>query len=189
MRLLHAGGRVLLWLPREDILTFEETDALVDVFVDLGVTQVRVTGGEPLLRKNVERLVRLLAAKPRIQDLALTTNAVLLARQARALKDAGLHRLTVSLDTLRPDRFRRLARVDALRDVLAGIEAAGEAGFAPLKIDTVVLRGVNDDEIGDLLDYARARGRRSGSSSTWTWAARRAGRPTRSARAARSWTP
>ena len=146
-----------LWLPREDILTFEETGALVDVFLDLGVTQVRITGGEPLLRRNVERLVRLLAARPRIEDLALTTNAVLLARQARALKDAGLHRLTVSLDTLRPDRFQRLTRVDALRDVLAGIEAAQEAGFAPLKIDTVVLRGVNDDEIGDLLDYARAR--------------------------------
>jgi cyclic pyranopterin phosphate synthase len=145
------------WLPREDILTFEETSALVDVFLDLGVTQVRITGGEPLLRNDVERLVRLLAAKPRIRDLALTTNAVLLARQARALKDAGLHRVTVSLDTLRPDRFRHLTRADALGDVLAGIDAAEETGFAPLKIDTVVLRGVNDDEIGDLLDYARAR--------------------------------
>ena len=103
-----------LWLPREDILTFEEIDALVDVFLDLGVTQVRVTGGEPLLRKDVDRLVRLLAAKPRIEDLALTTNAVLLPRQARTLREAGLHRLTVSLDTLRPERFRQLTRFDAL---------------------------------------------------------------------------
>ncbi len=146
-----------LWLPREDILTFEETSALVDVFLDLGVDQVRITGGEPLLRRNVERLVRQLAGKPRIRDLALTTNAVLLARQAGALKEAGLHRLAVSLDTLRPDRFTRLTRADALGDVLAGIDAAGEAGFSPLKIDTVVLRGINDDEIGDLLAYARAR--------------------------------
>ncbi len=146
-----------LWLPREDILTFEEIDALVDMFLDLGVTQVRVTGGEPLLRKDVDRLIRLLAAKPRIEDLALTTNAVLLPRQARTLREAGLHRLTVSLDTLRPERFRQLTRFDALADVLAGIEAAAAAGFAPPKIDTVVLRGVNDDEIGGLLDFARAR--------------------------------
>jgi cyclic pyranopterin phosphate synthase len=146
-----------VWLPREDILTFEEIDTLVDVFLDLGVTQVRVTGGEPLLRKDVDHLIRLLGARPRIEDLALTTNAVLLPRLARPLREAGLHRLTVSLDTLRPERFRRLTRFDALDAVLAGIEAAAAAGFPPPKIDTVILRGVNDDEIGDLLDFARAR--------------------------------
>ncbi len=147
-----------LWLPREDILTFEETSALVDVFLDLGVDQVRITGGEPLLRRDLDRLVRLLAAKPGVRDLALTTNGVLLAEQAPRLKAAGLHRVTVSLDTLRRDRFVRLSRFDAFDRVLAGIDAARAAGFAPLKIDTVVIRGINDDELLDLLAYARAIG-------------------------------
>jgi cyclic pyranopterin phosphate synthase len=147
-----------LWLPREDILTFEETSALVDIFLDLGVDQVRITGGEPLLRRDLDRLVRLLADKPRLRDLALTTNGVLLADQAERLKAAGLHRVTVSLDTLRRDRFIRLSRFDALDRVLAGIEAARRAGLAPLKLDTVVLRGVNDDELVDLLEYARSVG-------------------------------
>lgn len=145
-----------LWLPREDILTFEETSALVDIFLDLGVDQVRITGGEPLLRRDLDQLVRLLAAKPRIRDLALTTNGVLLADQAVRLKAAGLHRVTVSLDTLRRDRFVRLSRFDALDRVLAGIDAARAAGFHPLKLDAVVIRGVNHDEIVDLLEYARA---------------------------------
>jgi len=143
-----------VWLPREDILAFEEIDALLQVFTALGVEQVRLTGGEPLLRRDLDRLVRLIAGRPEIRDLALTTNGVLLAEQARALKAAGLDRLTVSLDTLRADRFQRLARYDALDDVLAGVEAAREAGFR-LKIDTVIMRGVNDDELVSLLDYAR----------------------------------
>src|SRR5512134_2334992 len=113
-----------VWLPREDILHFEEIDRLVDVFLDLGVRKVRLTGGEPLLRKDLPVLIERLAGKARIEDLAMTTNAVLLAPMAAALKDAGLHRLTVSLDTLQRDRFVRLARVDELQRVLAGIEAA-----------------------------------------------------------------
>jgi cyclic pyranopterin phosphate synthase len=144
-----------VWLPRRDILTYEEIGVLADAFLDLGVRQVRITGGEPLLRRDLERLVALLAAKPLIRDLALTTNGVLLADQARRLKEAGLPRLTVSLDTLRRDRFIRLSRVDALHRVLAGIDAACAAGFSPLKLDTVVIRGVNDDEIVALLEYAR----------------------------------
>lgn len=143
------------WLPREDILSFEELARLVDVFADLGVDKVRLTGGEPLLRKDLDRLVAMLAADSRIRDLALTTNGVLLAEQAPALRAAGLHRVTVSLDTLRPDRFRALTRRDTHARVLEGVEAVRRAGWPGLKIDTVVMRGVNDDELVDLIEYGR----------------------------------
>jgi cyclic pyranopterin phosphate synthase len=144
-----------VWLPREDILTFEEAAHLVEIFADLGVDKVRLTGGEPLLRHGLERLVAMLAANPRLRDLAMTTNGVLLAERAAALREAGLHRVTVSLDTLRPDRFRALTRRDALAQVLEGIAAVPRAGFRGLKLDTVVMRGVNDDEIATLIEYAR----------------------------------
>jgi cyclic pyranopterin phosphate synthase len=146
-----------VWLPREDILDFEEIGSLVDVFADLGVDKVRLTGGEPLLRRGLAALVAQLAPKPRISDLALTTNGVLLADQAHELKSAGLHRITVSLDTLRHDRFKALARYDELDRVLAGISTAGPL-FPGLKIDTVVIRGVNDDELGALIDFGREHG-------------------------------
>src|SRR6187399_1797485 len=113
-----------VWLPREDILHFEEIERLVDVFTGLGVSKVRLTGGEPLLRRDLPDLVARMAGRPAIRDLAMTTNGVLLAPHARALREAGLHRLTVSLDTLRPDRFRELTRYDELDRVLAGIDAA-----------------------------------------------------------------
>jgi cyclic pyranopterin phosphate synthase len=143
------------WLPREDILSFEEIAELVDVFTDLGVDKVRLTGGEPLLRKDVDRLVALLAGNPRIRDLAMTTNGILLAEQAPALRAAGLGRVTVSLDTLRPERFKTLTRRDTHARVIEGIEAVARAGWPNLKIDTVVLRGVNDDELADLIEYGR----------------------------------
>jgi cyclic pyranopterin phosphate synthase len=144
-----------VWLPREALLTFEETVRLADTFAELGVRRVRLTGGEPLLRRNLPSLVAMLAQRPWLEDLALTTNGVLLGDAARPLRDAGLHRLTVSLDTLRPDRFARLTRRDALPDVLAGLDAARRAGFPDLKIDAVISRGDNDDEIVDLLELAR----------------------------------
>jgi cyclic pyranopterin phosphate synthase len=143
-----------VWLPREDILHFEEIEALVDVFTGLGVDKVRLTGGEPLLRRDLPTLVRRLADRPAIRDLALTTNGVLLSSQASALRDAGLHRLTVSLDTLRPDRFRSLTRFDELDRVLQGIAAAAPL-FPGLKLDTVVIRGVNDDELVEMIAFAR----------------------------------
>jgi cyclic pyranopterin phosphate synthase len=146
-----------VWLPREDILHFEEIETLVDVFTSLGVDKVRLTGGEPLLRRDVPNLVRRLANRPAIRDLAMTTNGVLLASQAQALRDAGLHRLTVSLDTLRPDRFRSLTRFDELERVLAGIATAAPL-FPGLKLDTVVIRGVNDDELVDLIEFGRQYG-------------------------------
>ena len=147
-----------VWLPREDILTFEEAAFLVDVFADLGVDKVRLTGGEPLLRNGLEQLVRLLGANTRLRDLAMTTNGILLAERADALHAAGLHRVTVSLDTLRPERFRALTRRDALPQVLEGIASVPRAGFRGLKLDTVVMRGTNDDELPDLIEYARGAG-------------------------------
>src|SRR5229473_3323307 len=113
-----------VWLPREDILQFEEIDRLIDLFLDLGVDKVRLTGGEPLLRRNLTSLIERLAAKPRLRDLAMTTNGVLLAPLARELKTAGLHRLTVSLDTLDRERFRQLTRNDELHRVLEGVSEA-----------------------------------------------------------------
>jgi GTP 3',8-cyclase len=145
-----------VWLPREDILHFEEIETLVDVFTSLGVDKVRLTGGEPLLRRSLPDLIARLAARPAIRDLAMTTNGVLLAPHAQALKDAGLHRLTVSLDTLQPQRFRELTRNDELTRVLEGIDAAAPL-FPGLKLDTVVIRGVNDDELIPLIEFARSR--------------------------------
>ena len=146
-----------LWLPREDILHFEEIDRLVEQFLALGVEKVRLTGGEPLLRRDLPVLIERLASKPRIRDLAMTTNAVLLKPAVNDLKAAGLHRLTISLDTLQRDRFVKLARFDELPRVLAGIDAAVDP-FPGFKIDSVIIRGTNDDEIVPLLEFARARG-------------------------------
>ena len=147
-----------VWLPRENLLTFEEIGAVVDAFIPLGVDRVRITGGEPLLRRDLPVLIESLADRPAIADLALTTNGVLLRAQASALRAAGLHRITVSLDTLDRERFRGLTRTDDLGKVLDGIEAAASAGFTSLKLDTVVIRGVNDDELVPLLEYAKGLG-------------------------------
>jgi cyclic pyranopterin phosphate synthase len=147
-----------VWLPRGSILTFEEIDRLVGVFATLGVNEVRLTGGEPLLRQQLDRLIGLLGARSAIRDLALTTNGVLLARVASQLQRAGLHRVTVSLDTLRPDRFRDFTRNARHADVLRGIEAAAAAGFSSVKINSVVIRGFNDDEMPELLAFGREQG-------------------------------
>jgi GTP 3',8-cyclase len=144
-----------VWLPREDILHFGEVATLTDVFLDLGVDKVRLTGGEPLLRRDLPRLVAMLAARPRIRDLAMTTNGVLLAEHAPALKAAGLHRVTVSLDTLHAARFARLTSRSTHTQVLEGIASLARAGFTGTKLDTVVIRGVNDDELGDLIEFGK----------------------------------
>ena len=145
-----------VWLPRHSILSFEETDRLVRVFTGLGVTKVRLTGGEPLLRHDLAELVRQLARNGAITDLALTTNGLLLARHAEALLEAGLDRVTVSLDTLRPERMLEFAKSARHADVLEGIAAARAAGFRRLKLNTVVIRGYNDDELADLIEFGRA---------------------------------
>jgi cyclic pyranopterin phosphate synthase len=145
------------WLPKQDLLTFEEIDRLVGVFVALGVDKLRITGGEPLLRTNLPVLVEQLARHTTVRDLAMTTNGILLAPFAPALKAAGLGRVTVSLDTLRRERFITLARRDELARTLTGIDTAARE-FPGFKLDTVVIRGVNDDEIPDLVAFARERG-------------------------------
>src|SRR5256886_13660330 len=142
-------------LPREEILRFEEVGRLVDVFIELGVDKVRLTGGEPLLRRGLPALIRLLAARPALRDLAITTNGVLLAEHAPALRAAGLHRVTVSLDTLRPERFAALTRRNHHAQVLEGIAAGPRAGFTGTKLGTVGIRGVNDDELADLIEFGR----------------------------------
>jgi GTP 3',8-cyclase len=143
-----------VWLPREDMLHFEEISRLVDVFMSLGVNHIRLTGGEPLLRRDLSTLVEMLAGKEGLNDLALTSNGILLADQIDELKAAGLKRVTVSLDTLRPERFVALARFNELERVRRGIDAAARA-FGRLKLDTVVIRGVNDDELADLIEYGK----------------------------------
>jgi cyclic pyranopterin phosphate synthase len=147
-----------VWLPRESILSFEEVDRLAGIFGELGVRKIRLTGGEPLLRHDLATLVRLLARHEAIEDLALTTNGILLARHAAALRSAGLRRVTISLDTLRPERMVAFARSARHGEVLEGIAAAAEAGFDSIKLNAVIIRGHNDDEVTDLLEFARGRG-------------------------------
>ena len=143
-----------VWLPRQDVLHFEEMSTLVDVFAQAGVDRVRLTGGEPLLRRDLPELVHMIAKKTAIRDLALTTNGVSLAAHARGLHEAGLHRLTVSLDTLQPDRFQTLTRFNYLSQVLAGIDEASKY-FKGIKIDSVIMRGTNEDELVPLMEYGR----------------------------------
>lgn len=153
-----AFDRDHAFLPRDALLSFEEIARLAKIFAGLGVQKIRLTGGEPLLRKNLDRLVAMLSALPGI-ELTLTTNGALLARQAKALRNAGLHRLTVSLDSLDDAVFRAMNDVDfPVADVLQGIEAAEAAGFDNIKINMVVKRGVNDKGIIDMADRFRGSG-------------------------------
>jgi cyclic pyranopterin phosphate synthase len=147
------------WIPKPDVLTDDEVVRLVRLAVaHLGVTDIRFTGGEPLLRRGLVEIVeRTAALKPRPQ-IALTTNGIGLARLADRLKTAGLDRVNVSLDTLDPQRFAAISHRDRLADVLAGIDAAVAAGLQPVKVNTVLLRGLNDDEVEPLLDHCRERG-------------------------------
>ena len=141
-------GRDFVFLPASQLLSFEEITRIAAAFVRLGVTKIRVTGGEPLVRRDVEKLVAMLAALPGLRDLTLTTNGALLARKASALREAGLRRVTVSLDSLDDDTFKAMNDVDfPVERVLEGIEAARAAGMEPVKVNMVVKRGLNDDSI------------------------------------------
>ena len=143
------------WLPTKDILNAAELERVVDAFCQVGVRSVRLTGGEPLLRADLLELIARLTRLPLIEDLALTTNATQLARRADSLREAGLRRITVSLDSLQPARFEALTRRTAHAKVLEGIRAAAATGFDSLKINSVVMRGFNDDELVDLLEFGR----------------------------------
>jgi len=145
---MPPGG--IAWQPRESILSYEEILTVVRAAVPLGITRVRLTGGEPLVRPGLVNLVRDIAAIQGIQDLSLTTNGMLLAALAQPLAEAGLRRINVSLDTLDPARFRRLTRHGEIESVWAGIQAAENAGLVPIKINAVVIRGINDDELCDM---------------------------------------
>ncbi|HTT88445.1 MAG TPA: GTP 3',8-cyclase MoaA [Acidimicrobiales bacterium] len=145
------------WLPRDEILTFEEIDRVARVFVErFGISSVRVTGGEPTVRAHLPTLVGFLARLP--VELSMTTNGATLDRLAAPLKTAGLHRVTVSCDSLRRDRFASITGRDMLPQVLAGLDAAVEAGLSPVKVNCVLVRGVNDDEVLDLAEFGRDRG-------------------------------
>lgn len=146
------------WINRAEILTFEEIARTARVFAGLGVKKIRITGGEPLVRKGLPELVAQLAAINGIEDIALTTNASKLVELAQPLKEAGLKRVTISIDTLRPARFRQITQRAELQPVLDGIQAAQRAGFGPIKLNAVIERGVNDDEILDLTEFAREGG-------------------------------
>ena len=143
------------WLERQDILSFEELSRLADTFIHLGVKRIRLTGGEPLLRKDLPDLIKLLSQKPGLEDLALTTNGTLLSEFAQELRASGLHRITLSLDTLDPHTFETLTRRAQLKTTLEGLIAAKEAGFSAIKVNTVLIRGVNDHEIVPLLRFAQ----------------------------------
>ncbi len=166
-----------VWLPRDSILRFEEISRLVGVFATLGVHRIRLTGGEPLLRRDLADLVAQLRAHRPLDDIAMTTNGLLLAAHAVSLRAAGLDRVTVSLDTLRADRFRAFTRRARLDQVLGGIEATRAAGFRSTKVNTVVVRGFNDDEVIDLLEYSRQAGVEVrfieymdvGGATRWSW--------------------
>ena len=144
--------------PHDTILRYEELAYIVRAAAELGIGKVRLTGGEPLARLGLPEFVRMVAAIPGIDDLSLTTNGTLLARYARALADAGLRRVNVSLDSLRADRFAQITRCGRLDDVWAGIAAAQAAGLAPIKLNMVVIRGLNDDEVGDFARRTRTEG-------------------------------
>ncbi len=149
----------LKWLAREDILRFEEIHRLARIFVErFGVRTIRITGGEPLVRIKVEELIGMISSIDPTLDITMTTNGVLLDRKAQILKDAGLKRLNVSLDTLSIDRFKDISRVDAFDRVMAGLAAAEDAGLTPIKLNVVVMKGHNDDEVVDFARLAREKG-------------------------------
>jgi GTP 3',8-cyclase len=145
------------WMERQEVLTFEEIERLAGVFAGLGVEKIRLTGGEPLVRRNLHKLIGRLS-KMKGLDLSLTTNGALLAEQAQDLWDGGLRRVNVSIDTLNANRFKELTKRGDLKKVLEGLFAAKQVGMSPIKINAVVIRGLNDDEILDLVSLARDNG-------------------------------
>ena len=146
------------WLKREEILTYEEITEVVRTMAGMGLERVRITGGEPLIRRDLSDLVKMIADVPEIEDLSLSTNAVLLADQAEALKQAGVQRLNISLDSLQADRVDAISRrPGSYSKIMEGLDAAEEVGFAPLKINVVLIRGQNDDEIEDFARITRER--------------------------------
>jgi cyclic pyranopterin phosphate synthase len=157
-RCVYCMEEKMTFLPRAQVLTLEEHARIVRAFAELGVTKVRITGGEPLVRCNILWLFRRIGEIDAVTDLSLTSNGSQLARCAQALRDAGVRRVNISLDSLRPERFRRMTRVGDLDKVLGGIEAARRAGFERIKINSVLLKGRNHDEAAELVRFVVERG-------------------------------
>ncbi len=158
IRCVYCMPEQVTFLPRAELLTFEEIERFVRIVLPLGIDKVRLTGGEPLVRRDLPRLVEKLAAIPGLRDIGLTTNGILLGPVARTLHDAGLKRINVSLDTLDPAKFQQLTRRPGLEQVIEGIIAAREAGFDPVKINAVAIRGSTEDDVVPLGQFARHHG-------------------------------
>ncbi|HMF20424.1 MAG TPA: GTP 3',8-cyclase MoaA [Gemmataceae bacterium] len=158
LRCTYCMPEEVTFLDRGELLSFEEIAHFVEIAAPLGIDKIRLTGGEPLMRRDLPRLVRMLVGIPGIRDVGLTTNGLLLADQAQAFYDAGLRRINISLDTLNPDRFRQLTRRDGLDKVIAGILAAKKAGFDPIKVNAVSIRGITEHEVVPLGRFAREHG-------------------------------
>lgn len=156
-RCIYCMGENMTFLPRAQLLTLEELEWVARAFVELGVTKIRITGGEPLLRKNVLQLFQALGNMEGLKELVMTTNGSQLEKMAKLLQEAGIKRINISLDSLNPDRFRKISRVDQLDKVLRGIEAAIQAGFKRVKLNSVIIKNRNHDEIIDLVNFAIAR--------------------------------
>ena len=157
LRCTYCMAEDMQFLPRKQVLSLEEMAIIARAFVDLGVSKIRLTGGEPTVRKGIVELSETLSGMQGLNELVMTTNGVLLEEFAQPLADAGVKRLNISIDSLRPERFKQLTRFGALEQVLKGIDCALESGFNKVKLNAVILDGVNDDEILDLADYAVAR--------------------------------
>lgn len=155
LRCVYCMPENVQFLDSKELLSFEEINAFVNIAVTRGINKVRLTGGEPLLRRDLHKLVEYLSKIEQIQDISLTTNGMLLTNQAKALKEAGLKRITISLDTLIPDRFQDLCKRDGLEQTLEGIDAAINLGFQNIKLNSVCIKGINDDEVENLAKFAR----------------------------------
>src|SRR5438093_6407781 len=158
LRCSYCMDEDVTFMDKSELLTFEEIARFVQIAVPLGVDKVRLTGGEPLMRRDLARLVRMLCAIPGMRDIGITTNGILLADHAQELFDAGLRRINISLDTLSPERFRQLTRRDGLEKVIEGIFAAKRAGFRPIKINAISIRGITEYEVVPLGKFAREHG-------------------------------
>ncbi|MEX0617516.1 MAG: GTP 3',8-cyclase MoaA [Pseudohongiellaceae bacterium] len=156
-RCVYCMTEDMTFLPRDQILSLEELHRVARAFTDLGVSKIRITGGEPLVRNNVMSLISKLGVLPGLEELLLTTNGAQLGKYAQPLKDAGVNRVNISIDSLQADRFARISRVGKLEKVLEGIEAARKAGFERIRLNTVIMRGYNEDEVIDLTSYALER--------------------------------
>ncbi len=157
LRCVYCMSEDMKFVPREQLLTLEEMNRIGKAFIDLGVNKIRLTGGEPLTRRNILSVFKTLGSEENLKDLTVTTNGTLLEKYAQPLKDAGVTRINVSLDTLRADRFKKITRIGKLEKTLAGIEAALRVGFKKIKLNAVIMHGHNDDEIIDLVEYVRVR--------------------------------